>query len=223
MNTKNISSKVKLRLYIIYSPILSIIATSFSIAALCITCPRIIGENKGISLGFDYLGVIVGVLSILVALLLGWQIFYSIDTKNRIAKIESLQTSLNEQLRLAKKRNLQAETETKYHISRMQGLSLFDKQPYTAYMAFFNALTVSLSIDGEHVDNSLNDLRGVIHTIKSESLSKVNAIDMEKIKDLTPERLNEHKPYKYIYENYLDIYRNIMDCINKMEKSNKIE
>lgn len=222
MDKKHISNSDKnIYYHVVCATILSIIATLFSVLALCVTYPRVIGGEKSLNLGFDYLGIIVGALSILVALLLGWQIFYSIDTKNKITQIELLQISLNEQLKLAKERNMRAEAKTKYHISRMQGLSLFDKQPYTAYISFFDALVTSLSIDGEYVNTSLNDLRGVIRSIKSTSQSKVNTYNIDKIEDLSPERLKEHKPYNYIYKDYLDIYYDIMDYIKNVE-SHKI-
>lgn len=222
MDIKNTSySDKNIYYHVVFVSILSILATIFSIWALCVTWPRVIEVDKSIKLGFDYIGVIVGALSILVALLLGWQIFYSIDTRNKITKLESLQESLNEQLKLAKERNIRAETKTKYHISRMQGLSLVDRQPYTAYRAFFDALTTSLSINGEYVDISLKDLSGVIDTLKSNPQSKVNTFGIDKIKDISPECLKEYKPYNYIYENYLDIYHDIMDYINNSQKSNK--
>lgn len=41
------------------------------------------------TLGFDYMGVIVGILSLLVAFLLGWQIYSVIDMKKSIEEIKS--------------------------------------------------------------------------------------------------------------------------------------
>lgn len=63
------------------SLILSVIAFAFSIISLGVACYRT--DN----LGFDYLGVIVGVLAILVAILMAWQLYrYSAwkDTINEV-------------------------------------------------------------------------------------------------------------------------------------------
>ena len=63
------------------SLILSIIALVFSIISLGVACYRT--DN----LGFDYLGVIVGVLAILVSILMAWQLYkYSAwkDTINEV-------------------------------------------------------------------------------------------------------------------------------------------
>lgn len=55
--------------------IFSICALIFSILSLCQLFPRT-------NLGFDYMGVIVGILSLLVAVLIGWNIYSVIDMKN---------------------------------------------------------------------------------------------------------------------------------------------
>lgn len=55
---------------------LSLAAIAISIIAICISCPR------DTELGFDYQGVIVGVLSLLVTALLGWNIYTLIDMRS---------------------------------------------------------------------------------------------------------------------------------------------
>lgn len=78
------------------SVIISLIALALSITTLCNAYPR--------ELGLDYLGLILGVLSILVTTLLGWNIYTLIDfnqTRKQINQVEtklssSLETSLYE-------------------------------------------------------------------------------------------------------------------------------
>lgn len=62
---------------------ISLIAVTISIIALCHTCPRIIPIDKcgNADLGFDYIGAIVGILSILITVLIGWNIYTVIDVK----------------------------------------------------------------------------------------------------------------------------------------------
>lgn len=52
---------------------LSVIAIAISIIAICIACPHMP------ELGFDYQGVLVGILSLLVTALLGWNIYSAIQ------------------------------------------------------------------------------------------------------------------------------------------------
>lgn len=52
---------------------------------LCFYAPRVI---DGKSLGFDYIGVIVAILAILVTVLIGWQIWATIDTRRIIERFD---------------------------------------------------------------------------------------------------------------------------------------
>lgn len=61
--------------------IIGITSLVMSIIAIFVACYRT--EN----LGFDYQGVIVGVLSLLVTALLGWQIYSTIAMEERVRKI----------------------------------------------------------------------------------------------------------------------------------------
>lgn len=62
--------------------ILGIINFALLIPLLCMHFPRIIDSN----LGFDYMGVIVGVLSLLVTVLVGWNIYIALDIKKEWEK-----------------------------------------------------------------------------------------------------------------------------------------
>lgn len=62
----------------------SIIAIGVSIIALRVSCPR---ETE---LGFDYQGVLVGILSLLVTALIGWNIYTLVDMKSTKDKIDEI-------------------------------------------------------------------------------------------------------------------------------------
>lgn len=71
------------------------IYTLFIIAILLSTASLIISFIRIEPVTWDGLGVLAGILSILVTLLLGWQIFYAIDIEKRmqaIVKREALKT-----------------------------------------------------------------------------------------------------------------------------------
>lgn len=171
------------------------------------------------TLSFDYLGLIVGVLSFLVTLLLGWQIFSSIDTKNKIEKIETLQNILKEKIDSFKEFQIKEEKKMRYHISRMQGLSLYEKQPYTAYIAFFDSLETALKINNsEYAYTSLNDLQGVANIIQKSKIA--NGSDDENIKSLSIDRLKDYELFSLIKDRYLSIYNS---SSNSIPKSNNID
>lgn len=71
---------------------LSLIAIAFSVVALCRTCPRL--EN----LNFDYMGVIVGILSLLITILIGWNIFQVVDLKTHKRDVELLKEEVAKEI-----------------------------------------------------------------------------------------------------------------------------
>lgn len=75
--------------------IVCLLAIVLSIIAISRTCYRTV------ELGFDYLGIIVGVLAILVTFLVGWNIYSVVDTNNKTkemkSEIDTLKTILGHQ------------------------------------------------------------------------------------------------------------------------------
>lgn len=63
---------------------LSCVAILISLVAICVACPH----NQ--ELGFDYQGVLVSVLSLLVTVLIGWNIYTFIDIKSTRDKIDDI-------------------------------------------------------------------------------------------------------------------------------------
>lgn len=56
----------------------SLVALVVSIFCVCPTLPRVLSTEE---LNFDYLGLITGILSVLITLLIGWNIYTIIDVK----------------------------------------------------------------------------------------------------------------------------------------------
>ena len=67
---------------------ISVVSFILYIAALCRTYPRYISYEE-CNLGFDYMGVIVGVLALLVGFLVAWQIYKTIDVDKKIAMMSN--------------------------------------------------------------------------------------------------------------------------------------
>lgn len=102
-----------------YGWFILIINLAFSIVnivALCINFPR---WEK---LSFDYLGVIVGILSILVTVLLGWQIFINISMESKIDKKLLDVKSKLENIIGDKVSEISIEIEDKHHASIVMSL-----------------------------------------------------------------------------------------------------
>lgn len=71
--------------------LLSIISFLFSLAVLCKAFPRFIEIPN--ETGFDYIGFIIGVLSLLVTVLIGWNIYSVIDLRNIKSELEEVKSA----------------------------------------------------------------------------------------------------------------------------------
>lgn len=79
---KNTESRwVDLSNGVAWAIIFSLAAIIMSICTLAHKCPREYGEGK---LGFDYLGVIVGILALLVTFLVAWQIAQTLISREQL-------------------------------------------------------------------------------------------------------------------------------------------
>lgn len=71
---------------------ISIIAFVISIVALAISAPSDLSEG---SLDFDYIGMIVGILSFIVTLLIGYQIYTVINVKDELKEIQKVREEIS--------------------------------------------------------------------------------------------------------------------------------
>lgn len=83
--------------------LISVLALVFSIISICRSFYRTV------DLRFDYIGVIVGALAILVTFLVGWNIYSAIDVKEKIKfyqdEIDRLKTLQEEQMKAFEKKS----------------------------------------------------------------------------------------------------------------------
>lgn len=73
-----------------WSIVFSLAAIIMSIVALADTHPRVLysADDETVVLGFDYIGVIVGILALLVTFLVAWQIYSTIRSTRQIENVE---------------------------------------------------------------------------------------------------------------------------------------
>lgn len=69
---------------------MSITAIIIAVIALAISLPRLIWTDKfgKVNLGFDYLGVIVALLALMVTLMVGWNIWQTMEARRAIEKFD---------------------------------------------------------------------------------------------------------------------------------------
>lgn len=100
--------------YIPYT--ISIVAIIIAIIALAISLPRLLWTDKfgNVDFGFDYLGVIVALLALMVTLMVGWNIWQTIISREEVRKIDAvrkrldkLEVNIEAQRDMFKKHNLE--------------------------------------------------------------------------------------------------------------------
>lgn len=154
------------------------------IVAICIREPRQIGD-------FDYLGLLVGVLSLLILFTVGWQIYTLIDTQKLRkdydelnGKIESKYSELYKKLN----NNLRLMSSKRYYD---QGSSIGELSPASGIPYLLTALNEIFEVieekEGkEFYDIVLQDLKRLIKGLKSisELIDNWKALNKEMLNDV---------------------------------------
>ena len=161
-----------------------IISIIISITSLSIVAPR----SK--TLDFDYIGVIIGLLSLIVTVLIGWQIYSTINIKNLISK------EVDDKLKGFEKGSLQAIVNSQYVIIMREFkinkvLGDYNKVVFNMATALYFASLVGnvdkmkfcISILNEIVENRDGDINVSQESWEnlSDSLYKCTAICQESI------------------------------------------
>ena len=137
------------------------------IVAICICSPRQAGD-------FDYLGLLVGILSLLILFTVGWQIYTLIDTQKLRTDYEDLNRKLESQYSELDKKlqvNIKIISAKRYYD---QGVLIGDLDPSIGIMSMIEALeeileSLEASEGKELYDIILKDLKSFIRNLKSYS------------------------------------------------------
>lgn len=134
--------------------------TSMAISIITITLFFIkVNESSVVDVS-TFLGVIAAFIGISVTLLIGYQIFNVLDFRNKLAKVEELRKSLEEQHKDMKTINLQQQEGFNIILAR-----LYDKdclQTLNAVLALMSAIPYSLSLTQKaegYYSSLLNELK----------------------------------------------------------------
>lgn len=167
--------------YCCISLLLSILSCAFSIIVLCKCFPRIIDIQD--KTGFDYIGFIIGVLSLLITFVLGWNIFTALDLKKDWKYLE--RKTIREISQLKEERKLLKEyvdTTRNYTI----GITNLIDGKYGTAVAFLCSAAVKANKIKEKdiVENSLSNINNVINKHK-DNMGNISYLDsfMQLIKD----------------------------------------
>ncbi len=183
---------MKNRIKSYWSNCLSIAAIICSVVAICVSLP------SAPKLGIDYIGVIVGILSLLVTMLIGWQIWNVIAIDKKIdGKVKQTSDSLTESINVTKKEmieyiekaNEKSQTEIMTSLLFIQGDNfLFKSQFENALLRYLDV--ISDIIEKPYIENYSDAINACILKAR-EAMQSVNNNALKRI-------LKEEKKESYL-------------------------
>ena len=183
---------MKNRIKSYWSNCLSIAAIICSVVAICVSLP------SAPELGIDYIGVIVGSLSLLVTMLIGWQIWNVIAIDKKIdGKVKQTSDSLTESINVTKKEmieyiekaNEKSQTEIMTSLLFIQGDNfLFKSQFENALLRYLDV--ISDIIEKPYIENYSDAINACILKAR-EAMRSVNNNELKRV-------LKEEKKESYL-------------------------
>lgn len=183
---------MKNRIKSYWSNCLSIAAIICSVVAICVSLP------SAPELGIDYIGVIVGILSLLVTMLIGWQIWNVIAIDKKVdGKVKQTSDSLTESINVTKKEmieyiekaNEKSQTEIMTSLLFIQGDNfLFKSQFENALLRYLDV--ISDIIEKPYIENYSDAINACILKAR-EAMRSVNNNELKRV-------LKEEKKESYL-------------------------
>ena len=178
--------------------LISIVALTMSVASVCVACFR-----TG-NLGFDYQGVIVGILALLVTALIGWQIYSTIAMEERMRKIaERIVSNKADEIKVEFYRSL-ADTYNSLTLSSIKA-----NKPIESILYLNNQFTCVLRCnDMNQANNVITNMMGIIKKFKDECR------DNKELKEILKAHIESMKILLGINPGLADSYLNLKTYYN---------
>ncbi|MCZ8373101.1 hypothetical protein O6P32_10345 [Phocaeicola sp. KGMB11183] len=190
-----------------------------------------------------FVGIMAGFMGACATILVGVQIYNSIDTRNSINKLnesfeerikrlameyhqrlEDIQilenelqkenSELNKRLEQAKEERISNENMMQSYIHRVKGITLEKLQPFTAIILFYQGLDCSLkSKDIKTIHRALEDLETCVERIKNRV--HIDTIHSNELDIISPSNLSQYDIYPLIEEKYTTLYNEIIEIKTK--------
>jgi len=193
-----------------FALICAYISLAISITLLVLWCCNV-GGFTVVSLD-SFVGVIVALLAIIVTLAVGWQIFNSIELKQRIGELDVLKDALQRQ-----EKTIEQQTCKSQHlISLILGIeAIKEKQYLESFRFFMSSLQYAMQLDSPlNVEHLLKRLELVTNKI-----NEGTTFEVDRLKDVYDynESIQVSSHYSLIKHQYEKIYNNF---IAKIKESN---
>ena len=209
--------------------ILSLSSLALIVIILCPSIPRLLSNKE---LQFDYIGAIIGIVSIIVALVLGWNIFSSIDVRGRISKVEESHGNTINQIDKLRENIETTDFEAKTALFYLQGNARLRMEEckqhlynYNTYQsALWFALKASSSFTMGMIEQILKEMEVVLSKMETgqEWDRNISKIDKENLYNNMEDIVKSaNKDYTISQrEKYMDIRKRLIGIIGEKDKTN---
>jgi hypothetical protein len=184
------------------------LSLAISITMLVLWCCNV-GGFSVVSLD-SFVGVIVALLAIVVTLVLGWQIYNSIELKAKIEELNVIKGKLSVQEKDIKIRNSQMSL---LIFGSLADIELYNNHYITAFRYLMTSLEYSMSLDTpENINTIFSRMNRSISKIPQDALCP--AENMEYIQD-SNKNIRKSKCYDIIKNQYEEIYKSFISKVKQ--------
>lgn len=195
-----------------------------SIWSICLSAFAFIGAFLRVDVYFtndSFVGIMAGFMGACATILVGVQIYNSIETSRKIKDLETLQNKINSDIEFLKKERERGDHFTKYGLSHSLAISCTDSgNKYFAYDSYFSALEEALILDEpEYIYKVINNIKVLCKKLQSNPEKHVAKVF--NIQEYDPKNLEEYKSYILIKNSYQDCYNIISEEYRKCIKQSQ--
>lgn len=201
---------MKNRIKSYWSNALSITAIVCSVVAICISLP----SNQ--ELGFDYIGAITGILSFLVTILIGWQIYNAVTIERKIKdEVKQVSETLKDEIKQASSALSESIDKTKEDLSIAGARSMAT----TLYKTENTYLNVCLLVgDYKQTIKTLNImLEYAIALNEPNGLSEIASIIVDSKYKLCNNVFNQ-SDHEIIYSSFLRLSQSVLSHLSASDE-----
>lgn len=172
-----------------------------------------------------FIGIMASFMGAAATIIVGAQIYNSVESNKKLARIEVIQIELNQELNNAKNERKRNELIMQSGIYRAHAISLLKIQPFTTYLKLFNSLELALQAnENELISSILQNMYAVCRRIENtENKQEIRQTHVDNIlQECSLEKLEGYEQYPLIKDRYQKIFKEIEACILDIKKLNKL-
>lgn len=186
----------------------------------------VIFSNANYTISNDsFIGIMASFMGAAATIIVGAQIYNSVESNKKLARIEVIQIELNQELNNAKNERKRNELIMQSGIYRAHAISLLKIQPFTTYLKLFNSLELALQAnENELISSILQNMYAVCRKIENtENKQEIRQTHVDNIlQECSLDKLEGYEQYPLIKDRYQKIFKEIEACILDIKKLNKL-